>query len=118
MENHVQRGCTIQFTAGEALKSGDLIILGVTPAVVINDTADTAEGVAETEGVFRVPKVAGALMAQGTSVSYVTADKAVQTAAPNAGLGFTGIGTVWTAAIAADTEVLIKLSTKHAVAAA
>ena len=114
MDNEVQRGGTIKFTAGEDLTGGDLVMIGNLPAVVIIDAKDTAEAVAETDGVYRVPKIAGVAMAQGTSVSYITASKSVQAAAPGAGLGFTGIGTVWDAALAADTEVNIKLSTKLA----
>ena len=118
MHNKVKEGCTIEFAAEAELKGGDLVLVGLIPAVVLYDVVAEEVAVAETDGVYRVPKIAGVAMVQGTAVSYITASKSVQTAAPGAGLGYTGIGTVWDAALAADTEVNIKLSTKHAVAVA
>lgn len=71
MKNYVGSGHTVQFTAGSAISSGDVVVLGTaTVGIAANDVASGAVGVAVIEGEFRVDKITGTAWAVGDILDY------------------------------------------------
>ena len=68
--NYVQEGKVMEFTAGSALSSGDVVVIGGLIGVVVADVANGAQGQAAVEGVFNLPKVDAAVIAAGEQVIY------------------------------------------------
>lgn len=68
--NYVRDGKTLPFTAGAAYSSGDVVVIGKIMGVVINDVASGAVGEAYIEGVFDLPKVDAAVIAEGENVIW------------------------------------------------
>jgi predicted RecA/RadA family phage recombinase len=102
MINKVQEGKKLDFvnTTGAAIKSGDLVIFGALAAVAITDIAAGDTGAVDLQGVYRLPKAAGAIT-QGAKLYWVTADKNLSTVAA----GNTLVGAAAEAALAGDAEV-------------
>jgi len=65
MINFEQPGDVITFTAGANLASGAVVRIGALLGVSTGTVASGAVGEAKITGVFRVPKVSGAVIAQG-----------------------------------------------------
>lgn len=63
--NYVQPGEVIDFTAGATTVSGQVVRIGGLLGVSLQDVANGAVGPAQITGVFTVPKVSGAVIAQG-----------------------------------------------------
>jgi len=76
-KNYVREGDVITYlNTGAAIASGDLVIVGNLVGVALTDIAATAgSGAVAVEGTFSVPKVAGAVIAQGATVVYKAASK-------------------------------------------
>ena len=73
--NYVQDGKVIQWTnGGSAVSSGDVVVIGGLIGVALVDIAGSATGSVQVDGVFNVPKVDGAVIAQGESLD-VSASK-------------------------------------------
>lgn len=70
MKNYVQEGDCMPFTAGATTTSGQVVVIGNTLGVATTDVANGATGTACIEGVFTVPKVAGAVIAAGESLTW------------------------------------------------
>lgn len=70
MKNYVQPGDSIDFTAGATTTSGQVVAIGNILAVAAGDVANGATGQAATKGVFTVPKVSAAVIAQGESLTW------------------------------------------------
>jgi len=68
--NYVQPGDVIQFTAGATISSGDVVKMGSTLGVALQDIANGATGSVAIRGVFTVPKVTAAVIAQGDSLTW------------------------------------------------
>lgn len=69
--NFVQPGMVIQFTnAGSAISAGDVVVVGKVLGVALVDIANGATGSVQIEGVFTVPKVSGAVIAQGENLTW------------------------------------------------
>ena len=69
--NYVSDGKVVQHTAsGADISSGDVVVLGQIIGVALVDIADGDTGSVGIEGVFTVPKVSGAVIAQGESMVY------------------------------------------------
>ena len=68
--NAVQAGNVIDYTAGANISAGDVVVIGNIIGVAINDIANGATGSVATRGVFTVPKVSGAVIAQGESLVW------------------------------------------------
>lgn len=68
--NFVQSGETVTFTAGADYSSGDVVVLGNMLGVVVADVANGGTGVANVEGVFNLPKLDAAVIAQGEAVAW------------------------------------------------
>jgi predicted RecA/RadA family phage recombinase len=102
MINKIQEGKKLDFvnTTGTLIKSGALVVFGALTAVAITDIAAGDTGAVDLQGVFRFPKVAGAI-AQGAKLYFVTADQNLTTVAGSNAL----VGAAAQAALAGDTEV-------------
>lgn len=70
--NYVQQGGVIQYAnAGSAISSGDVVVMGHTIGVALEDiAATTGVGSVAIEGVFTVPKVSAAVFAQGEKLIF------------------------------------------------
>lgn len=58
---HSSPGGAIDYTPGSAVTAGDVLVLGDVVAVATQDIAANALGALEVSGVFKVPKITGAL---------------------------------------------------------
>lgn len=70
MKNYVQPGKVIDFVAAAAIVSGQVVRIGQIIGVASADVANGAVGQAHIEGVFTVPKVSGAVIAKGESLTW------------------------------------------------
>lgn len=70
MENYQQPGTRMTITAGATLVSGQVVRVGNTLAVACGDIANGATGEVARCGVFTVPKVSGAVIAQGETLTW------------------------------------------------
>ncbi|ABM37560.1 DUF2190 family protein [Polaromonas naphthalenivorans] len=70
MKNYIQPGKVIDFVAAAAIASGQVVRVGQILGVSVSDVAIGETGQAHIEGVFAVPKVSGAVIARGESLSW------------------------------------------------
>ncbi len=68
--NYEQAGNVITITAGATITSGQVVKVGQLLGVAIADIANGAQGQVQIQGVFRVPKVSAAVIAQGESLTW------------------------------------------------
>ena len=68
--NYVFSGCVVDHIAGAAISSGDVVVIGQQIGIALGDIANGATGSVALDGVFSVPKVSAAVIAQGESVIY------------------------------------------------
>ena len=68
--NFVQDGDVIQYTAGSAITAGSVVKVGAILGVALTDIANGDTGSVAVRGVFTVPKVSAAVIAQGESLVY------------------------------------------------
>lgn len=68
--NYVNEGNIIQHTAAAAISAGDVVVMGNTLGVALVDLAIGETGSVQIVGVFSVPKVSAAVIAQGESLTY------------------------------------------------
>jgi len=107
MNNYIQEGETLEFTAGAAYSAGDPVVIGQQIGVVVNDVASGAVGVARMEGVFDLPKVDAAVIAQGEMVGFdVSAGKFDDNALSPATGDVTGCCVAWEAKGATTSDTI------------
>lgn len=70
MKNYKQDGDRLRFTAGATTTSGQVVRVGTILGVATTDVANGAVGELATEGVFSVPKVSGAVIAAGETLTW------------------------------------------------
>lgn len=107
MKNFVQRGKVLDFVngTGAAILSGALVIAGALFGIAVTDIAVGETGAVNLEGVYELPKAAGAIT-QGAKVYWdATAGNVVTTASGN-----TLIGYAFEAAASGATVVRVLLS--------
>ena len=68
--NYVTDGDVIDYTAGANITSGSVVKIGQILGVALVDIANGATGSVAIEGVFTVPKVSGAVIAKGESLTW------------------------------------------------
>jgi predicted RecA/RadA family phage recombinase len=74
--NYQQPGKVIDYTAGADITSGSVVKIGQILGVALADIANGETGPVQIEGVFEVPKVTAAVIAQGESLTWdVSASK-------------------------------------------
>ena len=107
--NYVQKGHVIDWVngTGSAVSANDVVKLGNTLGVALVDIANGATGSVAIRGVFTVPKVSGAVIAQGESLTWdVSAGKFDDNAATPASGDVTGAAALaWEAAGNGVTEL-------------
>lgn len=112
--NFVSEGNTIQWTngTGSAVTAGSVVKLGNTLGVALVDIASTASGAVALEGVFTVPKVSAAVIAQGESLTWdVSVGKFDDNAATPASGDVTGAAALaWESAAATTTTLKVKFT--------
>lgn len=69
-KNYVQEGAVVDYTAGADISSGDVVVIGQSIGVALVDIANGETGSVAIEGVFDLPKVDAAVIAQGESVIW------------------------------------------------
>lgn len=69
--NYQQPGEVIDFTnSGSAISAGDVVRIGNILGVALVDIANGATGSVQISGVFEVPKVSAAVIAQGENLTW------------------------------------------------
>ena len=106
---YVQEGKILNYTnAGSAIAAGDVVVVGEIIGVALNAIANGATGPVQIEGVFNLPKVDAAVIAQGESLTWdVSAGKFDDNAATPATGDVTGPPAVAAEAKGATTDALI-----------
>lgn len=102
-----QRGEVIDYTAAEALKSGDVVDLTTRIGVAGVDIAAGETGAVHVVGVFEMPKATGAVTV-GQALYWDKAAENITTAAGSSPAN-TPAGWAVAAAETDDTSVLVKL---------
>lgn len=111
MNNFEQHGDRILFTLAAAAVSGDPLVVGTGMlGVAMNDGANTDVIDTAVEGVFRLPKVAGAVIARGEQVLWDSSAGAVDDDAAVPAAGDFLCGYAWEAAGNGVTEVAVKIN--------
>lgn len=106
-----QRGRTLSITTAGAVSNGALVKLSHTIGVAMKGAAGAGDAIpVALEGVFEVPKVAGAAWALGEKLIYKAATNSFANAAAVVASGdVTGAAFAMAAAASADTTGLVKL---------
>ena len=68
--NYIQPGEVVEHTATANLASGQVVAMGNILGVALKDIPSGSPGPVQITGVFVVPKVAGAVIAQGESLTW------------------------------------------------
>ncbi len=115
-KTQVQNGDRMLITAGAAYDSGDPVVVGGTDDAQIGiaavDIASGATGQLIMTGVHDVPKVSGAVIAQGESVQWDASASAFDDNQATAASGdVAGACTAWEAAGNGVTTIAVKLNT-------
>jgi predicted RecA/RadA family phage recombinase len=112
MKNAYQRGEVLTFTAGATITSGQVVAVGNLLGVSATDVANGAEGELQLVGVHRVPKVSGAVIAKGETLTWdASAGAFDDNAATPASGDITGAAAVaWEAAGNGVTSLLVKFT--------
>jgi predicted RecA/RadA family phage recombinase len=110
--NYIQDGDVIQYTAGADITAGSVVKMGNTLGVALVDIANGATGSVALKGVFTVPKVTAAVIAQGESLTWdVSAGKFDDNAATPATGDVTGASAIaWESAGNGVTTLAVRLT--------
>jgi predicted RecA/RadA family phage recombinase len=68
--NYVQEGDVIQYTAGGTITAGSVVVMGNKLGVALVDMVSGQTGSVAMRGVYTLPKVTGAVIAQGDSLTW------------------------------------------------
>lgn len=109
MNNSHSRGDHITYVAPANIVSGQALALGVLLVVSITDVASGASGAGAVEGVFALPKLASAEVAQGDSLIWDVSEGEFIVASAAAG-DLVGCAVAVAAAGAGAETVLAKLA--------
>lgn len=69
-KNYKQPGKVMDYVAGSNITSGQVVVIGNILGVALADIASGDTGSVQIEGVFECPKVTGAVIAQGESLTW------------------------------------------------
>lgn len=102
----VQPGEVIDYTAGSALTSGTVVLIGVRIGVLLANIASGAIGAAQVTGVFELAKLSTDVVAQGALLYWDNTNSRLTTTAT----GNTLAGYAFAAAASGATTVKIKIN--------
>lgn len=112
--NHVQPGKVLDYvnTTGASIASGAVVVVGQILGVALKSIAPGETGSVAVDGVYAVPKVPGAVVAAGESLTWdVSAASFDDNAAPAAAGDVTGASAVaWHAAGSGVTTLNVKFT--------
>jgi predicted RecA/RadA family phage recombinase len=102
--NFVQDGRMLDFTNNTSalITFGQVIAVGAVLGVAMDDIAVGESGVIAIDGVFSVPKVSGAMIGQGETLTWVVFSKAFDDSAATAATGDITGATAFAAEAAGD----------------
>lgn len=75
MKTFIQHGEVLTVTAPAAVSSGDGVLVGALFGVAVSDAASGDSVAISTEGVYSLPKLSTAVLAQGARVSWDSSAK-------------------------------------------
>ena len=113
MKNYIGPGATINFVAGAAFSSGDMVVLPECAGIAANDIANGVEGVISIEGEYQYTKVAGTAFAAGDLLNYDASADNLTKATTGAAGDVTNVGICTEAALSAATLCKVKLLPGH-----
>ena len=113
--NYVQRGNTLNFTPAAPVASGSVVVAGHVLGIALTDIPAGAVGALAIEGVFTVPKVAGAVFAVGEALLFDVSAGAFDdsTATPASG-DLSGGAIAVRPGLVGETTCLVKLTPGNA----
>ncbi|MDH5187351.1 MAG: DUF2190 family protein [Rhodospirillaceae bacterium] len=110
--NFVENGDNLLYTATAAISADDVVVVGQQIGIAMVDIANTETGTVAMEGVFTVPKVSAAVIAQGEAVLWDSSAGAFDDNLAVAAAGdVSNACTAWEAAGNGVTTIKIKLNT-------
>ena len=112
--NFTQEGASLTWTngSGATVTAGSVVVIGQQIGIAATDIADGAAGTVYMEGVFTVPKVTTAVIAQGESVIWDASAEAFEDSAATPATGdVSGCCIAWAGAGNGVTSVPVKLNT-------
>lgn len=70
-KNYLHAGAVLTLIGAAAnIASGDVVVMGETLGVALADIPSGGDGSVQVDGVFEMPKVSGAVIAQGESLTW------------------------------------------------
>lgn len=114
MQKFVEEGATLNYAnaSGSTITAGSVVVVGNQIGVAVNDIANGASGPLAMEGVFKLPKVSGAVIAQGEDVAWDASAGAFDDNAMTPASGdVTMACTAWEAAGNGVTSLAVKINT-------
>ena len=115
--NYVQKGESLQWVngTGSAVVSGQVVAVGQRIGIAADNIASTATGTVYMEGVFNVPKVSAAVIAQGEMVAWDASEGKFDDNALSLAAGdITNAAIAWEKGIATQTTIDVKLTNQVA----
>lgn len=110
---YYQEGDTLDYTPAGAVTAGDVVVSGEVVGIATHDIAASVQGALAVSGVFKVPKVTGALAKDAKVYWGATSDPVSGTAGTGAAAG-TGVGAYMGsaayAALSGDAYVYVRLN--------
>lgn len=108
-KSYVQEGDTLDYVAGSAISSGDIVVIGNLVCVALADIANGATGSVKCTGVFDLPKKTGAINV-GDLIDYDLSTTNFSTGITAATGDITKCGVAVAAAASGDATVRVKLT--------
>jgi predicted RecA/RadA family phage recombinase len=105
MQNYRREGKSLRAPSADALKSGDLAVIGDIVGVATNDIVAGATGIFHVEGVYRLSKGTTEAIPVGKRVYLTSAGLITATVSTNA-----VAGVAWESASAAASTILVKIN--------
>ncbi len=102
----IQPGEVIDYTAGSALSSGTVVLIGNRVGVLLTDLANGEVGAAQVTGVWEIAKLSTDVVTQGALLYWDAGNSRLTTTASSNKLA----GYAWAAASGTDTTVQIKIN--------
>lgn len=102
----VQPGEVIEYTAGSALSSGAVVLIGNRIGVLLTDLANGEVGAAQVTGVWELTKLSTDVVTQGALLYWDAGNSRLTTTASS----HKQAGYAWAAASGTDTTVQIKIN--------
>lgn len=117
MRNFIEEGEVKDWTndTAGAVVSGQVVKMSHTLGIAVTDIAVGAVGAVRVQGVYRVPKVTGAVFAVGEKLLWdVSAGKFDDAAATPATGDVMGAAIAWVAGANSETECIVRLTPGNA----